>query len=75
MLAALGRDDVARAVVGHAGQVAVAPGPGHLVDADRREVLEPLLIELVLHDPLHDPPHRPPESIRSSAAIGAVASC
>jgi hypothetical protein len=49
-----------RGVVGDAGQVAVAAAPGDLVDADQHQSLEPLLVELVGHNPLDDPPDRLP---------------
>lgn len=43
-------------VIGDAGQVAVPPAPGQLVDTDQHQPLEPLLIEPVGDDPLDDPP-------------------
>jgi hypothetical protein len=60
--------------VGHAGPVALAAAPGHLVKADRHQTPQALLGQLVGDHALDDPP-TVFQSIRSRRAIGVLAIC
>src|SRR5215213_13922 len=63
-------DDRARAVVGHAGQVALPAAIADLVDADPDQALEAALVEMIGGHALDDPPDRVPADPQKPADRG-----